>query len=251
MIRLRERAAAVLREKSGVALMLVLGITLMLFAVSVSVVSAASANAGYNARQNEANRIKLLSQSIQRNIQHSLTSAPNPDMLSSQLIIRVFEWYNNPVNEGEVMGDIELDLELGAGTFNAPANLSVNRIALSFKDERLDVSTVDVRITEPRGFIPGIPSFEGTEAVPAIERRPKTASINATMTVIVEITATGVLSDSDRTIVTRATYEFRGGEMSDELAANPLDQTDTAYAMAFATDGFGEWRLVRYETIER
>jgi hypothetical protein len=250
-LRVRNRIFAILKCKSGVSIMLVLGIMLMLLAIAASVMGAASANVGYNIRQNETNRIRLLEQSIQRNIQHSLE---NGDM-GHELINGVFLRYaEDPAEPPE---DIDLLMDIGTDPYDAPRGLTYT-ITLSFLDALTGESTLKINITPPIAGAPEIPSIDGSVMIPAVPRVPGTATIDAEMTVTVEITA----ANGVRTVTTVATYEYRGGVMTDRVSAAAASYTGADYypPMLFATagafpaedgfDGLGKWSLVSYETIE-
>jgi len=242
-MRLKNKITAILKDTSGVSLMFVLGIMMMLLLIGASLLVAASSNVGTNIRQNEFNRVMLLSNSIHRNIMYSMQADPeNESLLANQLAWIVYNARDEDID------DIALGIDMDA---DIPDSMSVS-IILSFPFH-------EVRTSESSDYVPGIEESgyddEGTwiviEAVPEILRVPETAEINAEMLVTVVIESDAMVREGSRLVTTQAVYEYRGGFLTDDpdgiYQTNP-DPTDPE--MVFAPDGFGIWSLISYETVE-
>jgi|GEM_PF-5026065 len=229
--------------------MMVIGAMSLLFAVCASVAVAAYANLGYNARQAESNRIRVLSESIHRNIKFALQQDQGaPTSMTSQLVMSLFR----AVEAGDEPEDVLLSIDINNIEFVPPQNLHIKSITLSWGVD-------DVRITPAAPYIPGI-DFGGTPGfvnIPAVARRPQTADVNATLSVTVEIEAVRFLGVRSRPITTVSTYEYRDGFLTQETSVappyDPLDENaNTVYEMRFGSGlgNFGTWSLISYETID-
>jgi hypothetical protein len=78
-------------------------------------------------------------------------------------------------------------------------------------------------------------------------RIPRTATLFATLDVIVRITF------GDKTITTIATYEFSGAALSEDPDDDHFDKKEsevTPLNLAMQFTNFGEWRLMQYEILE-
>jgi len=242
-MRLKSKIAAILKNTSGVSLMFVLGVMMMLLLIGASLLVAASSNVGTNIRQNEFNRVMLLSNSIHRNIMYSLQAEPeNEGLLANQLA-----WIIYKANEDDI-NDITLGLDMDA---DIPASMSVS-IILSFPFH-------EVRVFEASDYVPGIEEsgyFDGDvwipiAAIPEIPRIPETAEIKAEMLITVVIESNAMVREGSRLVTTQAAYEYRGGFLTDDPYGMHLTNPNpTGLEMAFAPDGFGIWSLLSYETVE-
>jgi len=245
-MRLNNKIAVIIKDKSGVSLIFVLGVMMFLLAIGASLLAAASANIGANVRQNEYNRVIVLGDSIHRSIMHSLQADPEDEnSLANRLAWIVYET-PDIVSQGSI--ELELDIDT-PGNDDVPEYMTIS-ITLSFLFR-------EVLTTQATEYVPEIPSFTDTdgitvEAVPAVPGMPETASISADMLVTVVIEADGVIRDGSRFITTQAVYEYRGGLLSDDpdgdYAANP--NPPAVLPLYFATDGYGTWSMISYEIIE-
>ena len=255
-----KKLSGIFKSRSGVSLLMVIGTMALLFAISASIFAAAYANIGYNARQNEANRIRLISESVHRNIKFALENEPDSVMsLSNQLIMRLFNAADSdtpvPVSDIHLRINIDGDLYLPEDEY-----INFNGITLSWSHE-------DVKIIDSISYVPGIndpddpdPALAGTYdpaspfvTVPAVHRKPKTAEINATLTVTVEVEAERLfahLGRRNRVITTIVTYEYTGGFLSEEKSVNPEYNPilNLDYEMLF--ENYGTWSLISYDTID-
>jgi len=237
-MRLKNKIATILKSKSGVSLMFVLGSMTLLLIIGASVVAAATTNYGSNIRQNQYNRAVVLCNSIHRNIMYSLQIPPtiqtapltppsqNPaftNSLASQLVLAMLYNHADPKEE------FELELTGAAGVAINSRNPNYT-ITLMFPSQ-------DVRITDPIDAMPELgPPFD--------ERTPRRATVSAVMivSVVVEVGSTGVARTNERVITTHATYSYNGGELTDEMSPNTT--------MAFTEEGYGKWELINYEVFE-
>ena len=249
-MRLKNKITAILKNASGVSLMFVLGVMMMLLLIGASLLVAASSNVGTNIRQNEFNRVMLLSNSIHRNIMYSLQADPeNEDLLANQIAWIIYNAHDEDIEEITLV--IDMDAEI-------PASMSVS-IILSFPFH-------EVRVFESSGYIPGIEGIEYydeegnwivIEGVPEVPRIPETATVKAEMLVTVVIESDAMVREGSRLVTTQAAYEYRGGFLTDDpygiyvTNPNPPD-----LEMVFAPEkpdepgGFGIWSLISYETVE-
>ena len=236
MMRSLYKVKTLLKSKSGASLMFVLGIMMMLLAVGASVMTAATANVGSNIRQNHYNNAVLLSDSIHRNIMHSLnmdeSDADFDTSLRNKLSTALYE-ANKPVaNDGDT--NLPLDgFEMSVGVDG------VDMSALERIDVRIPFQ--DIRFAGPVGYVPET----GTNRVPF------TASINVRIIVTVEVSIhpTGMARVDDRTITTRAVYELSNAFMSDEGDILYTEE-DSSITGELEFESFGNWKMVSYEIIE-
>jgi len=222
------RTLVILKNKSGASLMFVLGIMLLLLAISASVLTAASANIGSNVRQNKYNTAIVLTESIHGSIKHSLEMTPfSTDYLDEEfensLAYQIVQLIYSNTNSEVPIETVKLDVDIPGVDMS-----TVESIAL-------EIPFQDVRFAGPVDAVP--------ETIPPTARIPKTATINAQMiiNVIVEIESAS-LREAPRLITTVATYEFRGGLLSDEDTNSEIGE------MKFVD--FGKWELMSYEIIE-
>jgi len=243
-MRQKNKITAILKDTTGVSLMFVLGVMMMLLLIGASLLVAASSNVGTNIRQNEFNRVMLMSNSIHRNIMYSLQADPeNEGLLANQLAWIIYEAHDDDIE------DITLKLDMDA---DIPASMSVSII--------LSIPFHEVRISESSDYFPGIEGSdyydeEGNhiviEAVPEVPRVPETANIKAEMLVTVVIESDAMIREGSRLVTTQAAYEYRGGFLTDDpFGMHQTNPNPTGLEMAFAPDGFGIWSLISYETVE-
>ena len=227
-MRLINRVSAILKNKSGASLMFVLGIMLFLLAIAGSVLAAASANIGANARQERHNRAELLTESIHRNIKYSLEMTPltmdytDTDFENSLAYQIAQVVYNNASAETPI-DMIYLDID-------------IPKVETDMVDSiLLEILFQDVRYTGPIEAV--------LETDPPTPRVPMMASVNAKMSVkvVVEVESAS-LREAPRFITTMATYEYRDGILSDTNAMDEIGE------MEFRD--FGKWVLLSYEIIE-
>jgi len=224
----KNRILAAIKNKSGASLLFVLGIMLLLLAVSGSLLAAASANYGSNVRQNQYNAAVVLNDSIQRNIRHSL-QIPSTELsdfnasLASNLARAIYD--ASVENDELTMFELNLGDIIPDDTY----------VTLKFPMQTVHITPA----------VPEMPEL-------GIERVPRTAFLNARM--IVEVIVTVGTGNNARVLTTQATYEYSGvmtddGDWNDEAEpsvgtmsfekTNPNDYADP-----------GRWVMVSYEISE-
>jgi hypothetical protein len=212
----------------------------------------------------------VLDASIHKNIMYSLQNHDPADenhFLSLQIARALYD-ARNDYESGVLgatgrLGDITLDVSFSGGV-DLSGDIRVESITLSFPEQR-------VVITQP---IPAIwvddhmDGDEDQELSPweysPPPRVPKTATVDATMEVVVVISVNGVSETS------RATYQYTGGRLSDDPPdpsdpANPsgihysceagtchvgTDPTCVSGSLRMEFTDNGRWRLLRHETID-
>ena len=214
------RLKSVLKNESGVSLLFVLGVLMMLLAAGAAVLAAAMGNVGINVRQERHNRAMLLTDSIHRNIQYSLSRTGVPigefeSSLSGQIALLIYE-------SSGVMEDITLSVDIPEISYDLPDD-----IVLSFP-------YASVTITP---FVPEMPEL-------SIDERPRTALLSATM--VVEFTLyVDAGADGNRIITSRAVYMYSGGVLEwlpDSFGSIVPDERN------FSEQGV--WEMVSFEIIE-
>jgi len=232
-MRLKSKITAILKDTSGVSLMLVLGIMMLLMAVGASVMAAASSNIGANIRQNQYNRAVVLADSVHRNIRYSLltinTDGSFPDnSLALELMMAIFNegdslTGNDPLPEYEIDINVTGDAAGGGGLVNLSALRSVT----------LTFPFINVINSDPAI---GIPELD-IEPVPG----RVSASARMVVTVVIGLETVGILDDI-RLITTRAIYEYSGGIKT---------ETTPPYGDgAMVITDYGRWELVGYEIVD-
>jgi hypothetical protein len=243
---------------------------MFLMAIGVSTMAAAAANAGYIIRQNDFNKIRLLQDSVHESIMFSLQNDPEEmNSLAYQLAMAIFNANDpdNPSYNPNGLEDITFGTytETGSDSFrisidgvpieNLGGRVNVVGIKFTFHEQHIIIrDAVDYILQDPPGATgDGIITWEQ-------DREPRTAIINAGMEVELAIRSGGA---QGRVITTVSLYEFTGGRLTDdpdglydkgvppgenpsmefERPLDPLDPNDIG--------GYGEWRLVRYEIIDR
>ncbi|MDR2571147.1 MAG: hypothetical protein LBD23_12795 [Oscillospiraceae bacterium] len=269
IIKIKNKITAALNNKSGVSLIFVLGIMMLLMAIATSVLTAASANIGANVRQSNYNRAVVLSDSVHRNIRHSLIDSEpgDEDSLAYGLVMEIYDkWVKDWIvnvpagepprdpprgNEADVpperlvLADIELDTVIDVDLDEIP----VDDVEVTLEFESLQIS----------GFGPVGAIFEDDEIdddgveIPGeriFPRIPRTVNIrNVRMIVTVKVKIVG-MSIEDREIRTQATYRYSDGVFSDE-ESDDFDedyQGDDYDLDDMELIEYGNWRLVHYET---
>jgi len=234
--------------------MFVLGLTMMLLAISGSIMAAASASVGANVSQTQYNRALVLTESIHRIIQHSLVdieqfSTP-PDHFNFSLKKHIAEAIYNT--------DPVLSKADGYPNPNPPAVSSNPQFKIDFDKIDLDVDFINpntdigdvtvylrfpfknVNKTGPVGKI--------THDTLTILRIPSEANIIATM----EVTVIVKVQDNNRAVMTRATYELIDAylsDKSDEENMSDIESGDSNYIGLMKWEDYGTWELVNYEII--
>jgi hypothetical protein len=246
-MRIKNKVSKILRDKSGMAMMFVLGIMLMLMAIGASAITAASANTGFWLKQRDHSRVMILDKAVHENIMHSLQHDPSDkDLLSYKLVMDIYRAYDSGSSLDEIMllgssagpptGDIFLrfdddddgddgddDGKIHLNSEDQIGSIRVESVQLLFLVEDVYPYLVDLG-----------PSPEDPEGDSATL---KMADVGADMHVIVRINARG------RIISSRAVYEYRDGRLIDK-SEDPEEED-----MQFADDGFGKWRLIKHENI--
>jgi hypothetical protein len=226
---LKNKIAPILKDKSGASLLFVLGVMMLLLSIGASVMAAASANIGSYIRQREFNQVRILGDSVHRSIRYSLGHDPeNPDLMSQQIVMGLYEAHDSG------SGGLD-DIELRIGQINGvdvhdPSNLAwVEDIVLSFPSEH---QKIDLTPEVPE--IPPQYDDDGTLLSPGAPGIPKTAAVDTRMEVTIAV------STRNRSITTRAVYEYTGGVLSE----------DADELMRFLPGSFGIWRLVSYGNVD-
>jgi len=188
------RLKAAIKNESGVSILFVLGIMMMILAVGASVMAAAFGNAGIGVRQERHNRAMLLTDSIHRNIKHSLQMGDHYDFmsyLSGQIAWYIFE------NEGYLHYYYDDD-----GT---PLDIPIPRdilLEVTIDDDDIDIGG-DVTVTLNFAYNIGSPiDF----IAPGDSFTTRVVQMSATMRVEVVVEVGG----GERSITSRAYYEFFG-----------------------------------------
>ena len=317
------------KDNNGASLIFVLAAMMLLFAVGTSVLVAASNTVGYLKQQKEHSQVMILDESVHKSIMYSLQADPfDPSdeekllpRLSWQLVMALYEAKDDAFS-ADGLGVISLEAVID--TDGAPLDLMdadtdrdiyVNSISLSFPRQEVIIIPAVPAIFEDIYGIPGEDDEEGDEEddeedeeeeedeegeIEWIERKllypriPKEALVNATMVVSVEIVVKGKTGGRtwERTVTSRATYEYMGGFLSDDpdgelfevyeewicentgpedvdmegifgldiaeipdlpaarlefLSFPDFPAFPDEITMLFTPDGYGEWRLIKYE----
>lgn len=259
------KALNILNDNRGISLVFVLGVMMFLMAIGVSVVAAASANVGFMNEQREHGQVILLDESIHKNIMYSLQHEPNnEDLLAAQLLWALFRAKDE--GSGSV-NSITLEVTLDNGEDLESGPISVEPLTFSFTTESVVITdfvpAVYVDVYEDKFDDDGVWTHQ--EFVDRVfdgkNRIPKSATVNAAMTVIVEINA------NSKNTTSRATYEFTGGRLSDDppglhykCDVGCVKKEGTCYVYYPARgclDGlemeitdYGKWRLIKHENID-
>ena len=269
----------------------VLGVMMFLMSIGVSTLAAAYANAGYIMRQSDFARVRLLHESIHENIMYSLQADPeDEDLLGFQLARAIFRAndpldaayaqftpdptlenpYPDPIATG-LLPITDLTILIDGAQIAVPGGrITVENITLSFPEQFVNINDA----------IPAVPQFppppaSGADIItPAEPREPRTATLNASMVVEVEI------SSGNRTITSIAVFEYIGGRLTDNPTGvptfinptnpppmqfvpsvpgtppiepeDPEDPEDTGTpGTPGYSGGYGIWRMVRHEVIDR
>jgi len=215
---------------------------MFLMAIGVSTMAAGASNAGALMRQNEYNRVLLLSKSVHDNMMFSLQAksddpASYRTLLGYQLALAVFNEYKPDIIFRDIT-DIIISID-GDPIFDSsvdPADTITNLIRIG--DITIKFPFIDI-VDSPAVY------FDRGDDLEQERIKPRTATMNARMIVELDVTA------RDRKITSRATYEYTNGRLSDEpLIGDDVGAPDYEYIMRFEPDGFGEWNLVSYEVID-
>jgi hypothetical protein len=217
--------------------MFVLAVMLLLMAISVSVLTAATASQGFFRSQMELNEVRLIKESVHQSIMFSLQDnalciahpacgdACNQCLasLGNQLLILMYNM-EDPLWRGGVAVD---------NTFSPPTGSRIEEIFLDpfiaaasgvdltpILSIRLVFDVIDVGINFDPNVNQGTQAYRmaGNESLIHLERwvldkrrEPKVANVSATL--IVEVTA----HFNGRELTSRARYDFSGGVLSDHI----------------------------------
>ncbi|MCL2084513.1 MAG: hypothetical protein FWH06_04550 [Oscillospiraceae bacterium] len=270
---IKKRAAEIFNGNSGASMLFVLGVMLLLLGMGASAFIAASTNTGYWVAQREYSRMLILSESIHRNIRHSLEENPaDESLLSYQLVWAVYRSHDDDFDEYKDVATFT-SLKLEAEVRDMANDLYDNfdgdiSIELIFSEQYINISKAIKAIPptyEPELDIDGEPVLDADdnpvyiEIDPGAPREPKKATVDFTMAVTVSLETKG------KTTTSRAVYAYKGGRLSDEEAfegengdefedqfdpydpPDSFDPIDEEYKMKFLD--FGGWELIRYEKI--
>jgi len=244
----------ILQDKTGATMMFVLGIMLLLMAIGVSALVAASANTGFMLNQREYNQILILDDAVHKNIMYSLQyDTSSDDYLSKQLVMKIYAARAPDPPESTPLvsfPDMSLDISFSNGLEAESNHIQVKSVTLSFPEKLVEM----INITDPipAVFTPAEYDDEGnliSEKTLDQPREPKMATVNATVNVTVEISTNGKI------ITSRAIYKYTGGVLSDDPdGVHAEDKTDEAFPMVLVPDAdgkCGEWRLIKHEKVDR
>ena len=250
----KNEISKILKDKTGASLIFVLGIMLLIMAIGVSALVAASANTGFMLRQKEHNQILILDDAIHKNIMYSLQRDTASDgLLSRQLVMAIYDARDPdpPVSAPlAIFPDISLTISFDNGLEAESNHIKVKSITLSFPETLAEM----VNITDPipAVYTPAVYDEEGllvSESVLDKPREPKMATVNATMNVIVEISADGTI------ITSGAVYKYTGGVLSDDPDGVHFDDdSDAEFEMILVPDGDGKcggWEMKKHEKVDR
>lgn len=248
-MQIQNKLVRILKDKTGASFMFVLGIMLLLMAIGVSVLVAASANVGFSLKQKEHSQIMILDESVHKNIMYSLQhDVADDNFLSSQLVMTIYKANDPDLTSYLPAGLTEMPLEVSIadGADLSSGNIKVEKITLSFPEQNVIIMPPIPAIYTPAEY-----DDEGnliTDRQLDQEREPKTATVSATMIVTVAINANGKIT------TTRGIYEYTGGKLADDPdaggATHEDDESDAIFEMAFTSDGYGKWRLIKYENVD-
>jgi len=251
----KNKVLAIIKSKSGVSLIFVLGIMLMLFAIGGAVISgtnanvnigssvtgAATANFASNIRQNQYNRAVLLGDSIHRTIRQSLLDSSSATSLARKLPEELY-------NKRQLIFDNR--------TPDFDADEKVEEIVFDFKITTGPAAVTDANYTIKIIFPMSLnnPSIEFNGPMAAMPelgegfttRTPRTAAINAKIVVEVEVFLQGT---DGRKVTTLAAYDYRGGVFSDASSDRKPDDITFDDSLLVFTE-FGVWEMVSYEITE-
>jgi hypothetical protein len=240
---LKKRITAALNNKSGVSLIFVLGVMMLLMAIGTSVLTAASANVGANIRQDNYNRALVLSDSVHRNIMHSLLEPDQNDELvfENSLAYKLIRAIHLD-KENEIPNTFDLEIDIPGVDMDALESVSIGFI-LKHKTPIGPFGAIFNDLYNSDGDIIG--EYLHTK------RTPLTVRIDVVMvvTVMVEVEGSGS-AFGNRVIITRATYSYNGGTFSDEGLVNDFEINPIVVGnledMKLVIPG--EWSLLYYET---
>lgn len=270
-MRKQNRIMKILKDKSGISMIFVLGIMLLLMAIGVSVLVAASANTGFMLNQKEHNQILILDDAVHKNIMYSLQhNTSDNNLLSRQLIEAIYSACDPepesmvPISLG-LLEDISLDIgfdEIGLEADNE--KFEIKSITLSFPKTLNEMVIITLPVAaiyypaedtvsvddegNPYNIVKGAYGFTS--------RVPKTATVNAIMIVTVEIAVKDKNnSANDKIITSKATYEYTGGFFSDDPNGLHADNDTLGeeFKMELIPDNgkCGEWEMKKHEKVDR
>ena len=267
-MRFKSKMKKTLDNKSGASLIFVLGVMLFLMAIGISTMAAAAANSVFIIRQNEYNEVMVLDKSIHENIMFSLQQQPdNSDDRENYLGYHfarymLSEYKDNKDKPTPINGANDFVISLDGANISTLDNRINVVVTFDFPFLFTDSFTIN-------GPVPAFPEDD-----PVFERVPTIITMSAMMEVRVDIILREGTND-ERIISSVAVYEYSGGVLSDDLdgdhefdttgdvfwddmefipsipaiPGDPGDPEDTGTPGTLG--GYGEWRLARYEVIDR
>ena len=125
-------------------------------------------------------------------------------------------------------------------------NVKLESVTVSFPTEWQSViidPAIPAYIPE---YIPATPTDTDIE-LPR-DRVPKSARMSAEMLVTVRIII-GEGTSRERTVISRATYRYTGGELSDDPDSDHHDNDEPDFSPPMQFVDYGEWRLLRHEKV--
>jgi len=229
--------------------------------VGSSVMGAASANFGSNIRQRQYNEAVLLSESIHKTIKYSLEESNESNSLTNQLLKLIFidseiiqQRRDSAAEDGTIVDDIVFDMAIAGLADSIGSRFTVNL--------RFPQSVGNPEILS-QGPIPAMPELgssttddEDEDGNPiTIEtlthpRIPRTITISAVIVFEVEVFLQGT---SGRSITTLATYNFTGGQYSDDPDGLYSAVDDPNFIGEIDPDkpvDSGTWKMISFEIIE-
>jgi len=241
------KIAETLKSKSGISLLFVLGIMALLMAIGTSVLAAASANTGFALNQGIHNQAMILDDAVHKNIMYSLQHH-GESPLWAELLMRIY-LTNDPDFSGDagIDDEIEIKIEFDGDDLDLyDGNVKLESVTVSFPTEWQSViidPAIPAYIPE---YIPATPTDTDIE-LPR-DRVPKSARMSAEMLVTVRIII-GEGTSRERTVISRATYRYTGGELSDDPDSDHHDNDEPDFSPPMQFVDYGEWRLLRHEKV--
>lgn len=215
-----QKLKRVIKDNSGASIMFVLGIALLLLAISTSALVAASASDGARIAKQTRNQLNLYSDSVQKIIMSSLmskddkgknvlaiTDSDMPKTLNGQILRAIYN---------DIYNDVDPLIPATATSYATKLSIDIKDIALTLDGD--DSFTCKVGIL-------GEPYI--------IYNSPSSLMVNAGFDIKTEVGYRG------NTLTSIASYNYSGGLL--------LKATSTGIV---TIDEPGEWRFVSYEKID-
>lgn len=216
-----QKLKRVIKDNSGASIMFVLGVALLLLAISTSALVAASASAGAGIAKQTRNQLNLYADSVQKTLMYSLMSKydegknilatddmDKPKTLSGQILRAIYHSATSVTTTASFT------------SFSIP--FSIDDITLTLDGDNSFTCTVDIDVEQPFVQI-----YNGISTATSIQYL-----VNARITVQAEVFYRS-------TLTSLVTYDYSGGLLEKDTVANTV-----------LIEEAGEWRFVSHEKIE-